>query len=112
MCRVGGFVRKFHTIDTSLSFFIEDTQSRQSAKLFLQFSELGFPHPLTRKRVCPPLWFRGEGGTLACGRGVGESQIRRGTDTVVLYIYVLCDRRYIIIFIFKLFRVRAKGVRL
>ncbi len=29
-----------------------ETQSRQSAKLFLQSLELGLPHPLTRRRVC------------------------------------------------------------
>ncbi len=29
-------------------------QSRQSAVLFLQSSELGLPQPLTRGRVCPP----------------------------------------------------------
>ncbi len=40
-------------------------QSRKSAKFFLQSSVLGLPHPLTRRRVCPPppLWFRG-GQTL------------------------------------------------
>ncbi len=47
-------------------------QSRQSAKLFLQSSELGLPHPLTRRRVCPPLWTGGGGvHTHACGRGSG-----------------------------------------
>jgi hypothetical protein len=29
-------------------------QSRQSARLFLQSSELGLPRPLNRRRVCPP----------------------------------------------------------
>ncbi len=29
-------------------------QSRQSARLFLQSSELGLPQPLTRRRVCSP----------------------------------------------------------
>jgi hypothetical protein len=28
-------------------------QSRQSARLFLQSSELGLPHPLTFRQVCP-----------------------------------------------------------
>jgi hypothetical protein len=32
----------------------EPTQSRQSARLFLQSSELGLPQPLTRRRVYPP----------------------------------------------------------
>ncbi len=48
----------------------------RSAKLFLQSSELGLPHPLSRRRVCPPstLWSGGE-GKLACGRGVGAVPI-------------------------------------
>ncbi len=36
-------------------------QSRQSARLFLQSAEMGPPHPLTRRLVCPPLWFREPG---------------------------------------------------
>ncbi len=56
-------------------------QSRQSAKLFLQSSELGLPQPLNRRRVFPPppprFW---GGGTLAGQRGAG-------TYTVVLFIY-------------------------
>jgi hypothetical protein len=50
------------------------SQSRQSAKLFLQSSELGLPQPLARRRVCrapPPFWFRGR-GTLAGERGGGR----------------------------------------
>ncbi len=31
-------------------------------KSYFQSSELGTPHPLTRRRVCPPLWLGGEGG--------------------------------------------------
>ena len=46
-------------------------QSRQSAKLFLQSSELELPHPLTRKQV----------------RGWGSPSSDEGTYTVVLYIY-------------------------
>jgi hypothetical protein len=74
------------------------SQSRQSAKLFLQSSELGLPHPLTRRRVCspllwcaPPLWFRGR-GTLASGRGgEGTSQFQRGDRNCGnLGIYVPC----------------------
>jgi hypothetical protein len=47
-----------------------EPQSRQSARLFLQSSELGPPSPLTHRRVCLPLWCWGY--TLACGRGGGE----------------------------------------
>jgi hypothetical protein len=46
-------------------------QSRQSAKLFLQSSKLGLPHPLTRKQV----------------RGWGSPSSDEGTYTVVLYTY-------------------------
>ncbi len=46
-------------------------QSRQSAKIFLQSSELKLPHPLSRRWVCPPptLWSGGSGW------GVGEVPI-------------------------------------
>jgi hypothetical protein len=37
------------------------SQSRQSAKLILQPSELGLPQSLTQASMPPPLWFRGEG---------------------------------------------------
>ncbi len=66
-------------------------QSRQSASLFLQSSELGHPHPLTRRRVCSPLlWFRGS----LVGVGMGESQFRQGDrhygSLGIQYRYVLC----------------------
>jgi hypothetical protein len=57
--------------------------------VFLQSSELGLPHPFSRRRACPPtLWSGGE-GTLACGRGVGWGSPNSDevTYTVVLYIY-------------------------
>ncbi len=51
-------------------------QSRQSARLFLQSSELGLPQPLTRRQVCPPHpLVPGGGGTLAGGRGGGRVPI-------------------------------------
>jgi hypothetical protein len=58
---------------------------------FLQSSEMGLPHPLTRRRVStpPPLWFRGW-DTLACGRGGGGGggNYNEGTDTVALWYVV------------------------
>jgi hypothetical protein len=65
--------------------------SRQSAKIFLQSSELGLPHPLTRRRVCYPT-FGSMGATLACGkRGVGGAQFQRGDRHCgTLGKYVLC----------------------
>ncbi len=54
------------------------SQSRQSARLFLQSSELGPPHPSPRRRVCYPSFGSGGRDTLACGRGGGGSQLGRG----------------------------------
>ncbi len=47
--------------------------------------------PLTRRRVCLPLWWGGR-GTLACGRrgggGGGGHNSNEGTVTVVFYVYI------------------------
>ncbi len=54
-------------------------QRRQSAKLFLQSSELGLPQLLTRRRVCPPPHPVLGGGAHSTAReGLGESQLRWG----------------------------------
>jgi hypothetical protein len=61
-------------------------QSRQSAKLFLQSSELGLLHPFSRRRVCPhphPL-VRGGGHTRLRERGWGCPNSDEGTYTAVL----------------------------
>ncbi len=80
-------LKKFETDDLLTS----GAQSRQSAKLFLQSSELGLPQPLTRRRVCPPpAWFRGEGYTRWRERGWESPNSNEGTYTVVLFIYVPC----------------------
>jgi hypothetical protein len=55
--------------DTGSCNWMYTPQSSQSAKLFVQSSELGLPQPLTRTRVCPPPLHRGR-GTLAGERGV------------------------------------------
>jgi hypothetical protein len=59
-------------------------QSRQSARLFLQSSELG--PPLTRRLVCPPFGsgWGGEGGRHTRLRERGVPIFDEGTDTVVL----------------------------
>jgi hypothetical protein len=49
-------------LETSIKCCYSRTQSRQSARPFLQSSELGYPHSLTRRRVSPPFWFRGVHG--------------------------------------------------
>jgi hypothetical protein len=64
-------------------------QSRQSAKLFIQSSELGLPQPLTRRRVCPlPPVLGGEGHTRLRERCWGSPNSDEGTYTVVLFIYM------------------------
>ncbi len=66
-------------------------QSRQSAKLILQSSELGLPQLLTRRRVCPSSpWFRGEGHTRWPEKGWESPNSDEGTYCGTLYIYVLC----------------------
>jgi hypothetical protein len=67
-------------------------QSGQSAKLFLQSSELGLPHPHIRRRVCPHFNSGGGGATLACGRGGrGVSILTRGQTLLYsVYIRTLC----------------------
>ena len=63
-------------------------------RLFLQSSELGLPHPLTRRQVCPSPFGSG-GDTLACGKGVERSQFQRGDRHCgTLGIYVLCGTAY------------------
>ncbi len=47
----------------------------QSAKLFLQSSEMGLPQPLTRRASVPPPPGSGGKGTLAGERGVGRVPI-------------------------------------
>ncbi len=57
----------------------QGAQSTQSTNLFLQSSELGLPHSLNRRRVCPPpLYSRGMGHTRLRERGWGGSQFQRG----------------------------------
>ncbi len=69
-----------------MSLILLGAQSRQSAKLFLQSSELGLPQPLTRRRECPP-WLWGEGHTRWRGRSCESPNSDEGTYTVVLFIY-------------------------
>jgi hypothetical protein len=81
---------KTKKITNSKSIYFEwaKAQSRQSARLFLQSSELGLPRPLIPWRVCfPLLWFRGR-DILACGRSGGRGvsiRTRRQTLQVRWY---------------------------
>ncbi len=71
-------------------------QSRQSAKHFLQSSELVLPKPLTRGRVCPPPPVLGGGAHSLAREGLPESQFRRGDIYCgTLYINVLCGSVYL-----------------
>ncbi len=69
-------------------------QSRRSAKLVLQSSELGLPRPLTRTRVYapPPLLVPGEGHTSWRVREWESPNSDDGTYIVVLYLYTGCGR--------------------
>jgi hypothetical protein len=75
-------------------------QSRQSAKPFLQSSELGLPHPLTRRQVCPPLVPGGWAHSLVAERGWGSPNSANSdeeTNTVVLFInmYFVVKSKYL-----------------
>ncbi len=64
------------------------TQSRQSARLFLQVSELGPPHPYPQASVFSP-WFGGGGAHSLVGEG--PIQMRGQTLWYSRYtVYVLC----------------------
>jgi hypothetical protein len=80
----------------------------QSAKLFLQSSELGLPQPLTRGRVPPPPPPVLGGGAHSLAReGLGESQLG--------YVYITCSgpiEQNRIIYFFKLLEgIGLLGVR-
>ncbi len=62
-------------------------QSRQSAKLFLQSSELGLPNPSPAGECAPPPRFWGKGHTRWWERGWESPSSDEGTYTVVLLIY-------------------------
>jgi len=90
----GSLLGFWYTLTSRVVFLLRQyRQSRQSAKPFLQTSELGLSQPLTRRRVCPPhplVW--GGGHTRWRERGLGESQFRReDIHCGTLYICVLCD---------------------
>jgi hypothetical protein len=84
------------------------SQKRQSAKLFLQSSELGLPQPLTRKRACPPPppRFWGDGHTRWRERGWESPYSDEGTYTVLLCIYT-----YFVIHIIYCFNPLPSGRR-
>jgi hypothetical protein len=67
-------------------------QSRQSAKLFLQLSELGLPQPLTCRRVCPSPPVLGGGAHSLAIEGLGEFQFwRRGHSEHFWYSLYICS---------------------
>ncbi len=85
---------KTGTISILVIYGVSRTTTEQAESQALsQSSELGLPHPLARRRVCPLPPLVRESGTPAGEReGVGESQFRRGDiHCGTLYnIYVLC----------------------
>jgi hypothetical protein len=89
-----------HRSSIGRCWLVVAAQSRQSATLFLQSSELGLPHPFSRRRVCPPTLLSEGKGTLACGRGIGGVPIptRGHTLWCSLNISTLCvaDFKFVI----------------
>jgi hypothetical protein len=83
----------FLSINVYLSLIYESAigqpkpQSRQSAMLFLQSSELGLPQPLNPWGVCPSPRFGGEGHTRWRERGWESPNSDEGTHTVILFIF-------------------------
>jgi hypothetical protein len=61
-----------------VAIFLPEPQSRQSAKLFVQSSELEPPTPSPAGEGAPSLVPGGGGVRSLAGEGVGESQFRRG----------------------------------
>ncbi len=92
------FIVRFIVVKPNF-FARHEHRVRQSAKLFLQSSELGLPIPRPHPtpsyagECVPPPTLGSGGGTLARGRGGGGSHFGRGdtgTDTVV-GTYILCS---------------------
>jgi hypothetical protein len=82
------------SVETVIISLRAQAQSRQSAKLFLQSSELRLPHPSAAGACAPPPLVPGGRGTPASGKGVGESQFQRGDiHCGTLYLYVLCGHK-------------------
>ncbi len=72
--------------DVNINIFKQfDAQSKQSAMLSLQSSELASTCPLTRKRVLLPQ-IPGEGAHSLAGEGAGGANSDEGTDTLVLQV--------------------------
>jgi hypothetical protein len=67
------------------SAVISVTQSIQSARLYVQSSELGPTTPSPARECCSsPLWVQGGGDTFACGvEGVGRLKSDGVTDSLV-----------------------------
>jgi hypothetical protein len=91
-------MKEISEVEETVHVVLKYPQRRQSAKLFLQSSELGLPHSLTRKRVCnppPPAPFGplhpgGGGAHSLSGEGMGESQFRR--EAIHKYIYIVVQK--------------------
>ncbi len=95
--------------------FFPRPQSRQSAKLFLQSSELGLPIPLAAGECAlppPHPLVRGGGHTRLRERGWVSPNSDEGTYTVVLYntVYIstLCPRRFTLETYFRGLRLKRR----
>jgi len=82
------YIQKLFIAEKIIIKILWKAQSRQSAKLLLQSSELGLPQPLTWRRLCPPPFGSGGRGTLAGERGGGRVPIPTRGHTLWYSIYV------------------------
>ncbi len=65
------FIKSVHISSSDLCFNVKKLEAWETHRVdrvlgFFSSRPNCVPHPLIRRRVCPPLWFRG-GDTLACG---------------------------------------------
>ncbi len=74
----------------------------QSTTVYVPSSELGLSHPLSRQRVCPypraPPRYRGGGGILACGLGVGEVPILTTGEKALHSAYSVGPRLFFVVY--------------
>jgi hypothetical protein len=66
--------------------FNSPSQRRQSCELFLESSEMGLPHPLTRSRMCLSSLVPGGAHSLGGGE-LGGANSDEGTDTLGIPLY-------------------------
>jgi hypothetical protein len=103
--------RTFYSFFLCRCYWIFFPQSRNSAKFFLQSSELGPPTPSHAGECVPHLWFPGEGGALACERGGGVVPVRTRGQTL-WYSRYTCIQFALFVLLPLFFKIAFQGVLL